>query len=59
MEGSWYFGNADAGGAAGGRLYVTAMACLCLEESFRHLPMMRDRAEGDAPEGEAAGGCCA
>lgn len=41
MEGSWYFGHGDHGGMAGGRLYATAMACLGLEESFRHLPIYR------------------
>jgi hypothetical protein len=49
LEGSWYFGDrdhgGDRGGAAGGRLYTTAMACLCLEESFRHLPMFRGSAQ--------------
>ena len=44
LEGSWYFGHGDHGGAAGGRLYATAMACLCLEESFRHLPVFRKHA---------------
>jgi hypothetical protein len=42
LAGSWYFGGADHGASAGGRLYVTAMACLCLEESFRHLPLFRN-----------------
>ena len=60
MEGSWFFGRgADHGGESGGRLYATAMACLCLEESFRHLPMFREMAGlggvervGDGAEGE-------
>ena len=45
LEGSWHFGAADAGGTAGGRVYTTAMACLCLEESFRHLPTFRINAQ--------------
>jgi len=51
LEGSWFFGGrnrgGDHGGDAGGRLYTTAMACLCLEETFRHLPIFRavDRLE--------------
>ena len=54
LDGSWYFGVADHGASAGGRLYVTAMACLCLEESFRHLPMFRNLADlqlAGMPEG--------
>lgn len=45
LEGSWHFGGADHGGTAGGRVYTTAMACLCLEESFRHLPTFRINAQ--------------
>lgn len=45
LEGSWHFGAADAGGTAGGRVYTTTMACLCLEESFRHLPTFRINAQ--------------
>ena len=51
LQGSWFFGGrnrgGDHGGDAGGRLYATAMACLCLEETFRHLPIFRavDRLE--------------
>jgi hypothetical protein len=45
LEGSWHFGNADKGGGAGGRVYATSMACLCLEETFRHLPVFRANAE--------------
>lgn len=44
-EGSWFFGNVDHGGSAGGRLYATAMSCLCLEETFRHLPIYRQNKE--------------
>jgi hypothetical protein len=43
-EGSWHFLNGDRGSMAGGRLYATAMACLCLEETFRHLPTFRKNA---------------
>lgn len=45
LQGSWHFGAADSGGIAGGRLYATAMSCLCLEETFRHLPAFRINAE--------------
>jgi hypothetical protein len=45
LEGSWHFGNADKGGGAGGRVYATSMACLCLEETFRHLPVFRANAQ--------------
>lgn len=45
LQGSWHFGDGDSGGMAGGRLYATAMSCLCLEENFRHLPTFRINAE--------------
>ena len=45
LEGSWHFDDADHGGTAGGRVYTTAMVCLCLEESFRHLPTFRINAQ--------------
>jgi hypothetical protein len=47
LEGSWHFDGADAdhGGTEGGRVYTTAMVCLCLEESFRHLPTFRINAQ--------------
>ncbi|MDG2221976.1 MAG: hypothetical protein P8L85_11375 [Rubripirellula sp.] len=44
LEGSWHFGG-DHGSNQGGRVYTTAMACLCLEESFRHLPTFRMNAQ--------------
>ena len=43
-EGSWFInggGNADQGAAAGGRLYVTAMAAMILEVYYRHMPIYR------------------
>lgn len=43
-DGSWHFLNGDHGSSAGGRLYATAMSCLCLEETFRHLPTFRKNA---------------
>jgi hypothetical protein len=43
-EGSWFInsgGNADLGAAAGGRLYVTAMAAMILEVYYRNMPIYR------------------
>jgi hypothetical protein len=47
LEGSWHFDGdgADHGSTHGGRVYTTAMVCLCLEESFRHLPTFRINAQ--------------
>ncbi len=40
MKGSWPFKD-TAWGSAGGRVYTTAMACLCLEVYFRYMPSYR------------------
>ncbi|MCH8923629.1 MAG: hypothetical protein IIA67_10840, partial [Planctomycetes bacterium] len=44
MLGSWFFPKGDHGADKGGRLYCTAMGALCLEESYRHMPLNRHAA---------------
>jgi hypothetical protein len=41
MAGSWWF-SADISNLAGGRIYVTAMACLTLEVYYRYLPVYEE-----------------
>ena len=45
--GSWYFGGAGHADEAGGRLYVTALACMTLEVYYRYLPLYGDKAAND------------
>lgn len=42
-RGSWYMPD-DHGSKPGGRLYMTAMACMTLEVYYRHLPLYRQEA---------------
>lgn len=44
-NGSWYF--VDEHGAAGGRLYTTAMCVMILEVYYRHLPLYGERTVTD------------
>ena len=49
-KGSWYVRNTHAS-MRGGRLYMTAMACMTLEVYYRHMPIYRAEAvETDFPE---------
>ena len=45
--GSWHFGSKSHAAEAGGRLYVTAMACMTLEVYYRYLPLYGDKAAND------------
>jgi hypothetical protein len=53
-EGSWFVnsgGNADQGAAAGGRLYVTAMAAMILEVYYRNMPIYKSQSiDQDFPD---------
>jgi hypothetical protein len=42
--GSWWLGS-DISNDTGGRLYVTAMACLTLEVYYRYLPVYEETSE--------------
>jgi hypothetical protein len=41
--GSWNIGG-DHGSKAGGRLYSTSMATMCLEVYYRHMPIYKEAA---------------
>lgn len=45
--GSWHFGSKNHAGEAGGRLYITSMACMTLEIYYRYLPLYGDKAAND------------
>jgi len=47
--GSWYYAGADHGGSQGGRLYYTSLAAMTLEVYYRHMPLYKKDALGEAP----------
>lgn len=50
-KGSWFVGRGVHASEKGGRLYITAMACMTLEVYYRHMPIYRtDAVDNEFPE---------
>ena len=46
-KGSWFFNPIGLSQEAGGRLYVTSLACMTLEVYYRYLPLYSEDAVAD------------
>lgn len=50
-KGSWFTGKGVHASERGGRLYITAMACMTLEVYYRHMPIYKsDAVDNEFPE---------